>query len=38
MIRVRSVEDQVIPELAELEQGIRTAGRPTEKDIRYIQV
>jgi hypothetical protein len=35
VIRVRSVEDQVVPELAKLEQGVRTAGRPTEEDIGY---
>ena len=38
MIRVRSVEDQVVLVLAELKQGLRTAGRPTEEDIRCMQV
>jgi hypothetical protein len=38
VIRVRSMEDQVVPELAELEQGVRIAGRPTEEDIGCTQV
>jgi hypothetical protein len=32
------MEDQVVPELAELEQGVRIAGRPTEEDIGCTQV
>jgi hypothetical protein len=38
VIRVRSVEDQVVPELAKLKQGVCIAGKPTEEDIGYTQV
>jgi hypothetical protein len=39
MIRVRSIEDQVVPVLAELEQGLRITGRPTEeKDTGCMEV
>jgi hypothetical protein len=38
VIRVRSMEDQVVPELAKLEQGVHITGRPTEEDIGYTQV